>query len=54
MTTNYTAYTFYKSISGTYYYDEFPIKFPAGYELVTKEEYNEHYRQLGMYDLMVE
>jgi hypothetical protein len=53
-TNTYTAKSFFKSVSGTYYYDEFPYQFPAGYELVTKEEYNEHYRKLGMYDLMVE
>jgi hypothetical protein len=53
-TNTYTAKCFFKSISGTYYYDEFPYQFPYGYELVTKEEYNEHYRKLGMYDLMVE
>lgn len=32
--------TFFKSVSGTYYYDEFPVDFPSGYEAVSKEEYN--------------
>ena len=52
-TNTYTTKCFFKSISGTYYYDEFPYQFPYGYEIVTKEEYNEFYRKLGMYDLMV-
>ena len=41
--------TFFKSISGTYYYGEFPV----GYEAVSKEEYNAYYKAMGMPDMMV-
>lgn len=45
--------TFFKSISGTYYYGEFPVRFPVGYEVVSKEEYNAYYKAMGMPDMMV-
>lgn len=45
---------FFKSISGTYYYGEFPVDFPAGYELVSKEEYNDWCKKRGFHDWIVE
>ena len=48
------AKTFFKSISGTCYYDEFPVNFPAGYEAISKEEYNAWCIATGLYDLVVE
>jgi hypothetical protein len=46
--------TFFKSTSGTYYYDEFPINYPAGYTVVSKDEYNAWCVQMGLLDLVVE
>ena len=46
--------TFFKSISGTYYYDEFPINFPNGYTVVSKEEYNAWCIANRLFDLVVE
>lgn len=46
--------TFFKSISGTYYYDEFPVNFPAGYTVCSKEEYNNWCIANGLPELVVE
>ena len=44
---------FYKSVSGSYYYDEFPFKYPNGYERVSQAEYNAWCIKMGMPDLVV-
>lgn len=46
--------TFFKSTSGTCYYDEFPVNFPAGYTAISKEEYNAWCLKAGLKDLAVE
>ena len=45
--------TFFKSISGTCYYDEFPVDFPVGYVAISKEEYNAWCIKMGLMDWVV-
>ena len=45
--------TFFRSISGTCYYDEFPVNYPCGYTVISKEEYNAWCIKMGLLDLVV-